>query len=137
MKRILGIDHGETNVGVAITVDDDAKIASPFVTINAQDQDVFAEIKKIVEEEGVTEIVVGLPVHMSGDDSKQTNSVRAFIQKLKQEVTIPVQEVDERGTSKLAKSALQGSADGTTLDDQYAAQFILETHIGKEFRKKD
>ncbi|MBT3412520.1 MAG: Holliday junction resolvase RuvX [Candidatus Jacksonbacteria bacterium] len=135
MKRILGIDHGETNVGIAITVDDKAEVASPFVTINAKEQDVYVEIQKIIEEEAVTDIVVGVPVHMSGEDSNQTEVVKKFIQTLKEKVSIPIHKEDERGTSKLAKSALEGAARGTTLDDQYAAQFILETYLGKMINK--
>ncbi len=76
--RLLGIDFGTVRIGVAIS-DANQKIASPLETYTRRNAKLDAEhFTKLVKQESVVGIVVGLPVHMSGDESKKSLEVREF-----------------------------------------------------------
>ena len=101
MNRILGIDYGERRVGLAIS--DPLNIfAKPFSTIDRKSNtDYIQDLLKIIDENGIKEIVVGLPLNMKGVDSKQTTIVRNFVQELKSKTNHPIYFQDERLSSKI------------------------------------
>src|SRR5207237_10259394 len=76
--RLLGIDYGSVRIGLAIS-DPDRKIASPLVTYTrrgrAQDADYLG---KLVAEEDIGQIILGLPIHLSGHESQPSDHARAF-----------------------------------------------------------
>ena len=64
--RLLGIDYGSVRIGLAIS-DPDRKIAFPLDTVRRRSSEENAGIfRKVVEEEEVGQVVVGLPVHLDG-----------------------------------------------------------------------
>ena len=83
--RILGIDYGESRVGIAIT--DELKITAQGIkTIhyNGNDKILLKELDEIMKEYSDIEIiVVGMPIHMNGDKSKRAEVTEKFIHKLK------------------------------------------------------
>lgn len=132
--RILGLDVGTKRVGVAI---------SDMLLITAQGLDTIERkdlksdigiIKKLVDENSVTEIVVGLPLNMSGTYSEKTKEVISFIDILKAEVAVPVRTWDERLTSLQAERIMLESdmsrRKRKTLSDKIAAQIILQSYMG-------
>ncbi len=136
--RILGLDFGTRRIGVAI---------SDGLMITAQGQDSIIrtdlardldEIKKIIKENDISEIVIGLPISMNGSYSAKTKEVVEFIDNLSKAVDIPIETWDERLTSLQAERTLL-EADVSRhkrkmLSDKLAAQIILQTYM--DFRKK-
>ena len=109
--RVLGIDVGNKRIGLAIS-DVSRTLARPLGTLAVKGDDagvdqVAAEIARLGrEEDGLTAIVVGLPVRLDGSPNDQTPRVRAFIDALKARTTLPIVAADERLTSREAESLL-------------------------------
>tara|TARA_B100001094_G_scaffold290968_1_gene308962 strand:+ start:633 stop:1046 length:414 start_codon:yes stop_codon:yes gene_type:complete len=105
MGRILGVDYGDSRIGLAIS-DLNKIIASPFQTIrNEGMEQLIDQLKVIIIDNDIEEIVLGLPVSMRGADTKQTNKVRSF-SKLLECFKIPIHMQDERLSSLSAKKSL-------------------------------
>lgn len=109
----MGIDVGTRRIGLAIS-DRTRTLARPLATIEIASasegvQRVGAEARKLAaEDDSLTTIVVGVPVRLDGTPNDQTARVRDFIAALKQQITIPVVEADERLSSVEAESRLAG-----------------------------
>ena len=105
MGRILGIDYGDSRIGLALS--DPLKIiASPFRTIpNKGDEWVIRDLKAIISEKEIESFVVGLPLSLKGQDTHQTKKVRAFAQTITI-FNIPIHLQDERLSSVSAEKSL-------------------------------
>lgn len=131
--RILALDYGTKKVGVAIT--DPLQItASPLTTLRYQSQDdLLNQIREILEAQEVVEIIIGVPVTLSGGESQFTKAVRAFIDWFTGQVDLPVHTLDERFTTKDAKSTLveMGVRTGHNKDrvDSMAASHLLRFYL--------
>jgi putative holliday junction resolvase len=79
-----------------------------------------------VREGGIKQIVVGLPVGLSGADTQQTTAAREFAQRLGMRVTVPVDLYDERFTTTIA--AARG---GSGSEDSRAAAVLLEDYLAR------
>ena len=105
MGRFLGIDYGDSRIGLAIS-DPNKIIASPFKTIKNEGFDKTKEkIFDIIKENEIELIVLGLPLGLSGSDTTQTQRVRMF-QDFIQDLDIPIHMQDERLSSLSAKKSL-------------------------------
>ncbi len=105
MGRTLGLDHGDTRIGLALS-DPMGLIAKPFKTLVWKNLAQFkAELESIIREWDVTRLVVGLPLNMSGKKTAQTEKVEKFIALL-ETFGLPVQTIDERLSSVSAQRAL-------------------------------
>ncbi|MCK4519122.1 MAG: Holliday junction resolvase RuvX [Candidatus Omnitrophica bacterium] len=104
--RIMGLDVGSVRIGIALS-DKTRTIAQSFKTItrSAFDSDIQA-LKKIAIDNDVSHIVIGLPLNMDGTLSKQTEAVLEFSRAVQEKIGLPVDNYDERLTSKEAESAL-------------------------------
>ena len=131
--RLAGIDFGTVRIGVAVS-DFDQIIASPLDTYrccgSAEDADYF---KELVGRESICGFVLGLPVHMSGDESQKSAEAREFGRWLGEQTGLPVGWMDERYTTALAReflsqSGLSGAARKARLD-KVAAQIILSAYL--------
>lgn len=128
--KYLGVDYGTKRTGLAIS-DEDGRVAVLKETVEAERQDdVVSRIKEIVDEDGAEMIVVGLPVNMEGEETEMTEDVRRFIEKLRNHVAVPVQTVDERLTTEMAKKLLRGVKKEER--DQVAAQILLQNYIDEQ-----
>src|SRR5262245_14347217 len=108
--RVLALDVGRRRVGLAIS-DHTCTLARPLTTITLAPREgierIVNEIARLAaEEDGLSEIVVGLPVGLSGSPTDQTEYVSAFIAKLRSQTTIPVVTEGEALTSREAESRL-------------------------------
>ncbi len=92
-EYILGIDYGEKRVGLAL-VHQIARLPRPLRTI-ANDAALIDHIKQVIGDEGVGQIVVGLPRNMDGSVGFQAESAKAFYDELRSSVTTPVTLTDE------------------------------------------
>lgn len=110
--RVLGIDVGQRRIGLAIS-DVSRTLARPLATLTAggaggDDVDrVAREVSRLAaEEDGLSAIVVGVPVRLDGSANEQTPRVVAFIKALRAYTEIPIFEEGERLTSREAESRL-------------------------------
>ena len=125
--KYLGLDFGTKRTGVAVS-DNDGRMAVVKETIEVEGQQaVIDRIKEIIEEDTIESIVVGMPVGLDGQETAQTEAVKRFIEKLRNHVTIPVQTIDERLTTEMAKTLLHGVKNEDR--DKVAAQILLQNFL--------
>jgi putative Holliday junction resolvase len=131
--RIAGIDYGTVRIGIA-TADTEVGIASPYETYVRRSE--LADIRYFVQLVGTEKIerfIVGLPVHLSGDESEKSKEAREFGEWLDLSTGVPVEYFDERYTSAEAESHLLEA--GLTKKrrkerlDQLAAQIMLTAYL--------
>ena len=133
LKRVMGVDFGEVKIGIAIS--DPLKIiSSPYLTINRKKTpDYISEIKKIVLEKEVESIVVGYPLTLSGNKSKQTQDTEKFINQLEVDLDTMIFKCDERLSSQEAQRYMkeQGFKIGYNKEkvDQISASIILNQFL--------
>src|SRR5579884_1228053 len=100
----LGVDYGTKQVGLAIC-SLTSRLPRPYKTI-ANSGHLINEIAKVVKDENVQLIVVGLPRSLSGHHTQQTRLSMDFIDQLKLATTVPIYVKDEALTSVLAEEEL-------------------------------
>jgi len=131
--RVAGIDFGTVRVGIAIS-DPARTIASPYenYTRGGRQADT-RRFRRLVEEENVRLFVVGLPVHLSGDESVKSREAREFGKWLGEITEIPVDYFDERFTSLEAERLLQEASLTSKRRkkrlDMLAAQVMLAAYL--------
>ena len=104
MPRILCIDYGKKRTGIAVT-DPLQIIATGLTTVDSRQLIPF--LKKYFVEETVERIVIGEPKNLDDSDTHATQLVQEIIKKLQKEFPeMPIEKVDERFTSKMAKQAM-------------------------------
>ncbi len=124
----LGIDVGKARVGVARS-DLHAMLATPLETVARGAGDV-ARIAELAIEYDAVELVVGLPLALSGNETASTADARLFARQLAAVQPAPVRMVDERLSTVSANSALRASGrnakNSRSVVDQVAAVIILQ-----------
>ena len=140
LPRILGLDIGDRRVGIAMT--DPLGVAQPLITMGRTSlKQELKNIGRLVRKHGVTEIVAGNPLHMSGEVSPQAAKVQAFAAAVRDAFGLPVHLQDERLTSNAAHELLdrlghpRGPARKAVLD-QYAAVIILQDWMDAQTRRR-
>jgi putative Holliday junction resolvase len=132
---LFGIDYGTKRVGIAVS-DRDQKFASPLLNHDRQgpagDERAF---RRVVQEYRPVGFVVGLPIHLSGDESEKSREARAFGAWLSSLFNLPHEFQDERFTSHQAEQLLL-QAELTKKQrkarmDKLAAQILLQTFLEK------
>jgi putative Holliday junction resolvase len=133
--RVLAIDVGQRRVGLAIS-DPTRTLARPLTTLTVEPGQaldrVAHEIAQLAaEDDGISEIVVGMPVRLDGSPSEQTARVAGFVAALQTRIAIPIRLADERLTSREAESRLAVKERDwrkrkKTLDAAAAAIFLQE-----------
>ncbi|WP_314145918.1 Holliday junction resolvase RuvX [uncultured Leifsonia sp.] len=132
----LGIDVGKVRIGVSRS-DLHGMLATPLETVaRSEDAADRRRIAEIVSELGVFEIIVGLPLALSGAHTASTDDAIAFAEALGAEVEAPVRLVDERLSTVSAHSALRASGRNAKtarpVVDQVAATIILQHALDAE-----
>lgn len=136
MARILCIDYGGKRTGLAVT--DPLKIIATALT-TIETKELIPFLKKYFQHEHVELILIGMPTNWDDSDTHATPLVKAAIQKLTKEFpSIPIKEVDERYTSKLASRAMidmgmkkkQRQVKGNV--DQIAATIMLQEYLNSQ-----
>ncbi len=121
--KILALDLGTRRTGVAVS-DVDQKIAFLRDEIeHRNNEELYKALTKITEQEKIVGILAGLPINMNGERTEQTEKVAEQIKTLKERLELPIQEMDERLTSKQAAEV------GFKVVDSRAAQILLETYF--------
>ena len=134
--RIMGLDYGSRTVGVAVS-DPSLLIATGVETIVRKEElklrKTFRRIEELVREYDVTEIVVGLPVLMSGEKGERARLSEEFADCLRRRTGLPVHMYDERLTTVAADEVLEENGvpqkDRKKVIDRIAACFILQDYL--------
>jgi putative holliday junction resolvase len=130
--RILGLDVGDRRVGVAIS-DELGVTAQPVLTVERRSlRNDLRFLVRLIRKYGCVQVVVGNPLHMSGDVSPQARKAQAFAQALESEAGIPVTLWDERLTTTEAHRHLDAAGHGgkrRAVIDQVAAVLILQSFL--------
>lgn len=131
--RLAGIDYGTVRVGVAIC-DPSQIIASPYENYAREDnQRDAAYFRALVEEESIVGFVVGLPIHLSGDESEKSIEARAYGKWLTETTGLPVTFNDERYSSVDAEDHMMAAnltkKKRKARIDMLAAQMILRSFL--------
>ena len=129
-SRLIGIDPGKKRIGIAIS-DENKKVATPYTTIVKKDYSSFlAQIKKIVQENGIKGIVIGHPINMDGSSGSSAQSAKDLGINLSKDVTQNITMWDERlsseGAFNLSSNLDINVSKKVQKLDENAAQFILQ-----------
>ena len=99
----MALDVGGRRIGVALS-DTTRVLASPLTTLRAEPRDrVLSEIAALVQRHEVVEVVVGLPLTLSGEIGPQAHIIQLFVERLKGVLTAPIHLFDERLTTVAAE----------------------------------
>jgi putative Holliday junction resolvase len=138
MTRILGIDHGEARIGLAIS-DELGMLAHPLETVPGRDvKAAIGRIVEVVREKNVSSIVLGLPLRMDGSSGTAVDKVRTFAKTLAKRLpdNITLIESDERLTTVSAWEKLHAAGrnekNSRHLIDQAAAIEILQDYLDSQ-----
>ena len=134
------LDIGNKRIGIALS-DPFNSYALPYKTLHRKNlKSDLMEIEKTVKEKGITDMVCGLPVNFDGTPSIQTERAKYFIERLKENLLLPVYEVDERCTTCEAEEVLieQGKSpkERKNFVDALAATEILNGYLNEINIKK-
>lgn len=135
--RILGIDYGDSRVGIAIT--DALRItAQGLETIhyNGNDKILLKRLDEIMAEYEIETIVVGLPLNMNGTKAERVEVTNKFIHKLKCKYNkVKIETIDERLTTVAAHKTMNflevDKKKKKNIVDTISAVYILETYMKK------
>ena len=137
--RTLALDYGEARIGVAIS-DPLGLVAQPLETIATQPGDAAAlsRIAEIVKTQSVEQIVIGLPLHMSGRAGPEVARTNAFGERVRKRTGVPVEYLDERWTSREAERMLDDAGVSRKKQrgrvDPIAASLLLRTWLERQRR---
>ncbi len=125
--RVLALDYGSARCGCAVS-DPTGTLATPIdPVVRPATKKGFARLLEVVAEREAERIVVGLPVGLSGRDTAQTGEARAFADRLRGAVEVPVVMYDERFTTAIAAR----SGGSHTSEDSRAAAVLLEDYLAR------
>ena len=132
-SRLLGIDHGEKNIGIAVC-DEKKVVATPLKIIKKKKfQILLKEIKSIIKENNIKGVVIGNPINMDSSFGKASQSATDFAKNLSKNITIPIVLWDERlsseGSFKITRNLDTNITDRVKKLDKNAAAFILQGAI--------
>ena len=132
-SRLLGIDPGKKNVGIAIC-DENRMVATPLKILQKRKfEKLLEEIKEIIRENSIMGIVVGNPINMDGSLGKSSQSASDFCKNLSKNITIPITMWDERlsseGAFKITANLDANTSYRVKNLDKNAAAFILQGAI--------
>jgi putative Holliday junction resolvase len=105
--RVLALDVGSRTIGLAVS-DPLGITAQGLETIRRRNKrSDLAALAEVIQGYGVTEMVVGLPLHMSGAEGRQAEKIREFVAMLQKQFGLPVHLWDERLTTAEAQRLLR------------------------------
>lgn len=131
--RVLALDLGKRRIGLAVS--DELRLTAQGVeTLERTNlREDLARLTAIAAKHGVSEFLVGLPLHMSGDEGRQAAHAREFARKLAERTGISVTFWDERLTTVEAQRVLRSSGIGiekrARAVDRLAAVILLESYL--------
>lgn len=138
--NLLSFDYGEKTIGVAVGNSNTGQ-AHPLTTVRVIRGRVnWQAISSLVDEWDPVALVVGLPLNMEGGDNPITPKARKFGNRLNGRYNLPVHMVDERLTTRDARTQLYNAGvvekRHKPVLDKLAAQSILQTYLSEQAEPK-
>lgn len=135
--RILGIDYGDSRVGIAVS-DALGITAQGLETIhhNGNDKIVLQRLDEIIKQYEIGTIAIGMPINMNGTTSERVDITRKFIHKLQCKYNkIKIEEIDERLTTVAAHKTMNfldvNKKKKKNIVDTISAVYILEMYMNR------
>ena len=133
MSRILALDYGSKRIGVALS-DETKKIAfaKPYVSRN-----MMSELVMLIAEEQVSEIIMGLTVSLSGEETAAAAAARKFGALITEQTGLSVKFIDERFSTKeilREHKRDKGYRGDRGAIDSLVAQKMLQRYLEKGIR---
>jgi putative Holliday junction resolvase len=131
-RRLIGIDYGEKRIGIAAS---DGALAVPVTILEHTSRgDDLDRVADIILEREADAVVVGLPLHSSGDEGEQARRCRRFAESLARSTGLPVEYQDETLSSVTAEAAVRelpgvGHGRHSRSVDDHAAARILQAYL--------
>lgn len=120
----MALDYGSARTGVAVS-DPTGTLARPLgVVERAGGEHGLAELERLVRDEDVERVVVGLPLTLRGARGEQAAETERFVEALRGVLALPVELFDERFTTDLAQQT-----PGAAPEDALAAAHLLSTYL--------
>ena len=127
---ILAIDYGKVRIGLALA-DIETALPRPLTTIERVNRNEdMRRLRELAREHAVKEIVVGLPLRLDGTRGEMAEEATRFGERIRKQLGLPVEMVDERLTSWEAERLLEEQAGKLFRDDSTPA------HVHSNVRKK-
>ena len=132
-SRLIGLDLGSKRIGVSIC-DEKRLVATPFKTIDVEKlSNTINILKNIISENNIKGIIVGYPINMDGSKGPSCQSVIDKVEKISNEINLPIVLWDERlstvGAFNLSSQLDVNVSKRTRNIDKNAAAFILQGAI--------
>jgi putative Holliday junction resolvase len=127
--RVLALDHGTVRIGCAIS-DPTGTLTTPLPVIEPPEPH---SVAVLVREREVERVVVGLPVHLNGEEGAQAALARTFAAELEAMLAVPVDTYDERLTSRMADASRRDGASAAR--DSIAAAHLLDAYLARRARE--
>jgi putative holliday junction resolvase len=121
--RVLALDYGTARIGCALS-DPSGTLATPLPVIEPPEA---RSVVDLVAKHGVERVVVGLPLHLSGEEGSQAAVTRTFCRELEGVLEIPVETYDERLTTRMAEASKREGASAPP--DSLAAAHLLQAYL--------
>lgn len=131
LTSYLALDVGRARIGLAVA-NNVARIASPLVAL-ANDEQFVSTLQKLISDNNVSELIVGWPRGLDGQETDQTHYVGTFIARLKSSLDVPIHQQDEALTSVKAEAELQRRRTAYSKGeiDSLSAVYILEDYLAE------
>ena len=105
--RILALDYGRKKIGMALA-DSQARVAEPYDTLERVNRNEdMRRLRELVRDQSVKQILVGLPLRLDGSAGEMAEEVKRFAERVRKQIGVPVDLVDERLTSWQAEQLLE------------------------------
>jgi putative holliday junction resolvase len=137
--RFLALDVGSKRIGVAVS-DELGLTAQPVLTLERRHntREDLRSLARLARRFAVTGIVVGNPLHMSGEESPRSSRIQAFAAQLGELSGLPIHMWDERLTTEEAHQILYEAGharqEHRSVVDQVAATLILQSFLDEQKR---
>jgi len=106
-QSVLAVDYGRARIGLALA-DSETRMAQPLSTMERVNRNEdMRRLRELVREQGVKQIVVGLPLRLDGSRGEMAEEVERFAQRVRKQIGVPVEMVDERLTSWEAERLME------------------------------
>ena len=106
-QSILAVDYGRVRIGLAVA-DFETRMPQPLGTLERVNRNEdMRRLRELVRENGVKQIVVGLPLRLDGTRGEMAEEVERFAQRMRKQIGVPVEMVDERLTSWEAERLME------------------------------
>ena len=132
-QRILAIDYGTVRIGIAIS--DPLRLIAKALETYPNKHNFITQLQLLIREYDIGMVVIGMPVNLKGKEERKAQEVRLFIDRLQEELTIPIRTWDERFTSTMAKNSLieigvkKKKRQEKSRVDQIAAAILLQSFL--------